>query len=333
MVTYEPLVYEYRGKLLDLIYNGYLTIVDENSRVIYSAGNPNTVAFYRSSSKPIQALPVIKYGLDKKYGLTDEETVIFAGSHVGEPFHVAALESIMKKAGLTEDMLIMKPTAPTCVESNELRISQGLPPRKIYHNCSGKHTALMLIQRELGGNVRDYWKPESPAQHEVIRTIKTISETDSVDVAIDGCGVPVFAVSMRNIAAAFKNLACIDTIKDDPLRNAAASFIPRIHEYPHMMRGTGYLCSLLNNDPNIIAKGGANGIYGFGLKKERLGISFKLVDGTEHTWPLIVLTILREFGCLSRETAERLDTLHPQIIYNDNDLEVGHRIPAFEIKL
>jgi len=333
MLTYEPLVYEYRGKLLDLIYNGYLSIVDENSRVIYSVGDPNAVVFYRSSSKPIQALSVIKYGLDKKYGLTDEETVIFAGSHTGEPFHVAALESIIKKAGLTEDLLIMKPTSPSYIESNEMRICQGLPPRKFYHNCSGKHIALMLVQRELGGDVRDYWKPESSVQHEVISTIKTISEVDSVEVGIDGCGVPVFATGIKNIAAAFKNLACIDTIKDDSLRNAAASFIPRIHQYPHMMRGTGYLCSLLNNDPNIIAKGGANGIYGFGLKKERLGVSFKLVDGTEHTWPLIVLTILRELGCLSNETAERLETLHPQIIYNDNDLDVGRRIPAFELNL
>ena len=38
---------------------GYLCIVDEHSRVLYSVGDPNAVVYYRSSSKPIQALPVI----------------------------------------------------------------------------------------------------------------------------------------------------------------------------------------------------------------------------------------------------------------------------------
>ena len=82
MGAYATLVNEYRGELLDLVHFGYVCIVDENSNVIYHAGDENTMVFYRSASKPHQALPVIMRGLDKKYGLTDEETVIFAGSPI-----------------------------------------------------------------------------------------------------------------------------------------------------------------------------------------------------------------------------------------------------------
>ena len=330
---FAPLVVEYRGDILDLTHFGYLCIVDEHSRVLYSVGDPEAVVYYRSSSKPIQAIPVIQRGLDKKYGLTEEETVILAGSHVAEPFHVEALESILKKTGLKEETLIMKPTVPVAVSANEERIRQGIGPRKLFHNCSGKHLALMMLQRELGGKVEDYWKTDSLAQAEIRRTISVLAETDEIGVGVDGCGVPVFAVGMRHFAASYKNLACIDTITDPGVRAGAAAFVPRIHEYPWMMRGTGYLCSLLNYDPNIGAKGGANGAYGFGLKKQRLGVAFKLADGTEDVWPMIVAAVLKGLGCLTAATEERLDTLHPQYITNDNNTIVGRREVCFKVSI
>ena len=263
---------EFRGGLLDLTHYGYISIVDEKGKVIYSAGDPEAMVFYRSASKPVQALPVIAHHLDEKYGFTDEETVLFAGSHLGESFHVNALKSIMKKADLNPEDLIMKPTVPGSTEANEERIRQGLPKSKLYHNCSGKHAALMLTQREMGGDVKDYWKVGSVGQNEVLRTMSVLSEypEEKVVIGIDGCGVPVFAYPMKNIATAYKNLACIDTIQDDVLQDAARRFVPRIHEYPHMMRGTGYLCSLINHDANIIAKGGANGEIGRASCRERV---------------------------------------------------------------
>ena len=138
---------EYRGGLLDLVHEGYVCVVDENSRIVAHAGNPEAMVYYRSASKPLQALPVIARRLDEQYGITEEESVIFSGSHLGEDFHVKALRSIFKKAGLSEDDLIMKPTAPGSMEANEARIRAGLPKAKIYHNCSGKHAGAMLFAK------------------------------------------------------------------------------------------------------------------------------------------------------------------------------------------
>ena len=182
---------EFRGGLLDLTHYGYISIVDEKGKVIYSAGDPEAMVFYRSASKPVQALPVIAHHLDEKYGFTDEETVLFAGSHLGESFHVNALKSIMKKADLNPEDLIMKPTVPGSTEANEERIRQGLPKSKLYHNCSGKHAALMLTQREMGGDVKDYWKVGSVGQNEVLRTMSVLSEypEEKVVIGIDGCSV------------------------------------------------------------------------------------------------------------------------------------------------
>ncbi|MDR0473179.1 MAG: asparaginase [Treponema sp.] len=325
-----PLVHEYRGDTLDLIHCGHIAIVDEKSQVVYGSGDPESIVFYRSASKPIQALPAISCGLNREFSLTDEETVIFSGSHAGEPFHITALESIFSKSGLSEDMLIMKPAVPMNTEANEERIAKGIPRRKMYHNCSGKHAALMLLQRKLGGETEDYWKPGSPVQCEVMRTIKILGETDNIKAGVDGCGVPVFAIALRNIAASFKNLVRPEHIHDESLAQAVESYAPQIHRYPLMMAGTGRICTLLNQDQNIIAKGGANGVYGFALKKEGLGIAFKISDGTDQTWPLMVMGILNALGCLSHETNRRLEELHPGVILNDNGTTVGKREIVFE---
>ena len=328
MPSFEPLVNEYRGEILDLVHMGYICIVDENSRVIWHAGDPDETVFYRSASKPIQALPVIARGLDKKYALTDEETAIFAGSHQGDSFHVAALESIFEKAGFTEDMLCMAPAMP------QVPCAPGTAPRKFYHNCSGKHAGAMLLQRELGGEARDYWREDSPAQREIRRAVAALSEfpEENVGVGLDGCGVPVFAVGMKNIAIAFKNLACPDMIADEALLRAAREFVPRMHSYPLMIKGRNTLCSMLNADPQLVAKGGANGAYGLGIKSLGIGISIKFADGTNSMWPMVIAAALRYVGYENQSTLSMLDRLCPETIVNDNGDSAGRRRLAFDFQ-
>lgn len=330
---YTKLVSEYRfdpledpsSAVFDLAHYGYICIVDENSRVFYQAGDCGDLVFYRSASKPIQALPIFKYGLHKVYGIENRESVVMSASHVGGSDHVAAVESILKKAGLTEDILCMHPTVPAEVTANEERIRKGIPPRKVYHNCSGKHAALLLIQKYLGGVLEDYWKVDTLVFGETAAVIKKMAETETVKIGVDGCGVPVFAVGMKNIAISYKNLACPDKIREEDLQRAVIENTANIMQYPDMIRGKGYLCSMMNEDPNIIAKGGANGVYGIGLKKQRLGIALKFVDGTESAWAFMIQEILRALGALTPEHEKRLAGLHPRYFVNDNNRIVGER--------
>jgi L-asparaginase II len=328
----EPLLCEYRGRIAENVHYGYICLVDEASKPLFCAGDPGAYIYYRSSSKPLQALPVIARGLDRKYGLTPEETVIFSGSHAGEEFHARALESLLQKTGLDEEKLILKPAWPGDAPSREALIRKGRPMRRIYHNCAGKHIASMLLQRELGGPPEDYWRAGSLAQTEIVRAVAALSEIDPGDVksGVDGCGVPVFAVPVKNFAAAYKNLACIDTITDDSLREAAARYVPLIHTYSRMMRGTGLLCSLINDDANIIGKGGAAGAYGFGMKAERRGAALKIQDGTEAAWPLLIRGLLEQMGYQNQDTLAMLERLNSGRILNSNDAEVGYSELLFE---
>ena len=336
---FTDLVSEYRydasetaeNATFDLMHSGYICIVDEYSRVLYAAGDCGDFVFFRSASKPIQSLPVFRYHLDEQYGITEQESVIFSASHIGAPCHVEAIESILTKLGFSEEILCVKPTAPGDPEVNEARIRQGIPKRKVFHNCSGKHCALLAVQKHLGGEPADYWKTGTPVFYETEAAIRTVSEAAEVRIGVDGCGVPVFAVPIQNIAVAFKNLACPDRIRDDALAEAAAVNTARIMQYPEMLRGAGYLCTVMNEDPNIIAKGGANGVYGFGLKKQRLGVAFKFVDGTESAWALMAMELLRALGALTPEHEARLQALHPVYFTNDNDRIVGERRCEFRI--
>lgn len=209
----------------------------------------------------------------------------------------------------------------------------GIAPRKFYHNCSGKHAGAMLLQRALGGDARDYWKEDSPAQIEIRRAVAALSEfpEDRVQVALDGCGVPVFAVGMRNIATGFKNLARPDKISEDALAEAARAFVPRMHEYPGMIKGVGTLCSRLNEDEQIVAKGGANGVYGFGIKSMGIGVAIKFGDGTNGMWPVAIASVLRQLGYENERTFEMLEEMCHTVIFNDNLTRCGRREAAFSL--
>ena len=307
MPLFVPLLREYRGDLLDLTHMGYVCVVDADSMSLCMRAaqtKPSSTVQPQAAPGPARHHP--RAGPPLRADARG--SVLLSGSHTGEPFHVAAMESIMRKAGLCEEQLIVKPAVPAAVYANEERIRAGLPARKYYHNCSGKHAALLMLQRDLGGEPADYWKIGSPAHEEVERAISVLSECprEDIRIGIDGCGVPVFAVPIQKHCRRLQNLACLDTITDDALRTAAARYMPLIHRYPHMIAARATSVRSSTRTPTLSPKGGSNGVYGIGLKRERLGISLKLADGTEHLWPFLISCILRQIGYHDEGTHARL---------------------------
>lgn len=74
------------------------------------------------------------------------------------------------------------------------------------------------------------------------------------------------------------------------------------------------------------------GVYGFALKKERLGFSLKVIDGSEQVWPLVIASILQQIGYDHEETIQRLQALVPTEIKNDNQRVVGERRAVFALE-
>jgi L-asparaginase II len=330
----EVLVREYRAGVEECVHTGHICGVDGSGSVKYSVGDVQALTFLRSSGKPFQAIPVIKHRADEIFGFTDAEGAVLVGSHRAEPFHVEALESIMRKTGIQENQLICHPTYPLSVYATEQLHREHKPKRQIYHNCSGKHLGILALCKAMGYSLESYGNPDHPAQQEILETLAYMAELRKEEIALgtDGCGFPVFAMPLRSLAVAFLKLACPDLIEDAAIRQAVEKIVRRMNAHYEMVAGTDRICSSLLMDGNIVAKGGAKGVYCFGLKKERLAFALKVLDGSEDEWPIIVASILEQIGYANQDTIERMYQLAPLEIMNDNKRVVGQNKPVFHLK-
>lgn len=333
MKGFVPLVEEYRGGILENVHYGAVSIVDETGKVLYSTGDPEHMTFLRSAAKPFQAMPVMKRRIDEKYGLTGEEAALFAASHRGEAFHIDALESILQKTGIREDELHCCPTYPLNEEAKAARHRAQEEKRRIFHNCSGKHAGLIALCKHEGWDTETYYLPEHPVQQEIMETLAVFAEfpKEQIGMGVDGCGLPIFAVPLKSIALSYLKLACPELIEDGETREAAARIARLMNEHPDMIADTRFVCSTLLRDSNLTAKGGAKGVYGIGLRKQRLGISLKVSDGSEQVWPAIIASILTFLDYDNKETIDGLYRLVPNGIVNDNGMAVGERKTVFSL--
>lgn len=323
---------EYREDILECVHHGTVCVVNKDG-IMAAVGDPGWICYYRSASKPIQSLPVLLHGLDQKYGLTEEETALFSGSHWGDEEHVRVLESIMQKTGLKEEQMIMLPVYPNRISERNRLIENQMPPRKVYHNCSGKHLGMMLLARELGEEVSGYWKRDSRAQQEILEITAMMTGTAAKDIktGVDGCGVPVYAVPFYSIAASYLRLMCPELIPDTALRTAVIKNVNVIHKYPHMIAGKDIVCSVLASSEDLLGKSGALGVYAVGIRSLGVGVVVKIMDGSHDEFAAAVLRVFEELGYENGEVTAKLKELYPSVIVNDNKEMVGRRKAVFRL--
>ncbi len=327
------LVEETRAGLVENVHIGMVCGVNDRLETSYQVGNQDHYTYYRSAAKPIQAIPVFLANVITKYGLTREEAALFTASHRGETYHIDALESMLKKLPVNEDELFCPHAYPLNVKPREEMLRENRVKRRLYHNCAGKHMGFITICREFGYPIEGYWEVDHPLQQQILKILSTLSEVPISEITIgkDGCGVPVFAIPLRNMAITYLKLACPDLIEDSILQKAVIEMTSVMNEHPFMIASKQFICSLLLQDENIVAKGGAQGVYCFGLKNERLGFALKVLNGSEDVWPNIVASILEQIGYKNKETITRLRDLKPSIIKNDAGAEVGRVYERFNL--
>ena len=328
----EKLIEIYRGPLLECFQIGSIAIVDE-SGLRMSTGDVDFVSYYRSSSKPIQILPLYPLEIDKKYGLTDEELSIMSGSLACSPRQLELVDSVMRKADISSDILIMLPCYPIWDSYATQYKREGKDPSKLYHNCIGKHLGLILMQREMGGAPADYWKIESPVQQAILRYISVFTDVpvQEIQVGWDGCGVPVFGVPMPNMALSYLRLAAPDLIPDEVISASTSRNVAIVAKYPENLMDAESLCGVVCRDSNVISKAGADGVYTFGLKKERIGAAIKVFDGSSGNMPLIVREILEQLNYGNKETIRRLGESFPSDVINATGSVVGYKKAVFRL--
>ncbi len=335
----EVMVEVTRGPLVECIHRGHAAVVDSNGELRYYLGDPEAVTYLRSAAKPLQAIPVIETGAADRFGLDDRELALLCASHNSEQEHLDIVASILTKIGLGEEALMCGGHAPTDRSSAEALIREKRKPTVIFSNCSGKHSGMLAICQHLGFSPENYISPEHPVQQLIVRTMGQVCglPAGEIKIGIDGCGVPVFGMPVRNMALGFARLA-------DPrglppaLAPAAVRLAGAMQKNPYLVAGRKRFCTdLMQAFPGrFVAKNGAEGIYCAGILPQDegsgLGIAVKIEDGSLKAAYSAMAEILLQTGTLAPDEIKSLDAWRVPPVKNTRGQAVGEFRPAFRLK-
>ncbi len=324
-MTYPIIVEEHRGGKLENTHQGMICIVNDKKEVIYQKGNIASHVFYRSAMKPIQAIPIFSTGIIEKYQLSQREAALFTASQRGESYHQEALISLLGKLGLSESSLICGESYPLNDEPKEQYLWHHKEKRKLFHNCAGKHLGFLAYAKEKGLDLHSYADANHPLQQEILAQVASLSETsiENIHEGVDGCGAPVYGVPLKNMAISYLKFAAPDLFQNKETAQAVVKIGEVMHEHPEIVASHNFICTVLLQDPNIIAKGGAQGVYCLALKKERISIAVKVMSGSELVWPVLIAEILKKLTYSNPQTIERLLAIRSEDILNDNGIPIG----------
>jgi L-asparaginase II len=269
----EPIVVEAtRGGVVEARHRAHAVAVSDG-RAVEAAGDPGLVTHFRSSAKPIQALPVVRSRPD----LDEVEIAVACASHLHRPEQLDAVRALLARAGATEDDL-------------ECGISgSDSGPTRIEHNCSGKHAGFLALCRARGWPLEGYRLPGHPCQRELLAEVAAAADVaaEAIKTGTDGCGVVTFALSLERMAHAFSRLEQLD---------GGARVAEAMRAHPDLIRGPGAAdTELMQTQPGWVAKGGAEALL-CAVSPEGVGVALKVEDGGQRAVRSALAAFLARLG-------------------------------------
>lgn len=282
----DPLLVQVeRQGLVESVHHGRVAITAADGSTISALGAADAPFYPRSSVKPLQAIAMLRHGLD----LEGELLALAASSHDGEPFHIDGTRRILTEVGLTEADLQNTPDYPLSASAKADWIRDHGDPAPVAMNCSGKHAAMLRTCVRNKWDRGTYLAPEHPLQQAIVETISEFTGDAVSHVAVDGCGAPLVAISLTGLARAFGRIAAAT---EGPEQKIADAF--RTH--PTYASGTTRDETTLHRAvPGLVCKAGAEAVYAVGLPDGR-GIAVKIDDGASRARLPVVAQILLELG-------------------------------------
>ena len=236
----EPLVEVTRGGITESRHRGHVAVVDPDGNIVASLGRPETVTYLRSSAKPHQAIPLIASGAADRFGFTEQEIALACASHSGEPIHTELAASMLQKIDLGPEALKCGTHEPFSPEvARQLRES-GEQPSVLQNNCSGKHAGMLALALHLGADTKTYDEPANPVQLAIAKTVSQFSgiAIEDLAVGVDGCGVPVFGITVKSMALMYARLISPPADYDEETKRACARVVAAMTAYPELIGGT-----------------------------------------------------------------------------------------------
>jgi L-asparaginase II len=327
-----------RGETVESVHRGHLIVIDGEGRTVASLGDPETVTFFRSACKAFQALPFVSSGAAEALGFSDEEIALACASHSGEQRHVRIAQLMLDRSGLTEAHLRCGTHLPFSEKESERMLRAGEHPNQLHNNCSGKHAAMLALAKHLGADLATYDAFDHPVQAAILETVAQFAEVPapSIEVAIDGCAAPNFALPVSSMARSFINL--MDPSKfEDNVQAACRRIVSAMMKFPDLIGGSERLDTMVMEAAagRVISKVGADGVWVCGVLPcgrwpAGLAIAMKVDDGDDRrARPVAAVEILRRLAILSEDD---LPDVSPLLIKNRRGDVVGRTEAAQWIK-
>ena len=276
-------------ELAHYIRNGFVESIHYGSMAIFDGatftalGDIDSEIFPRSATKPLQASAMVRLGLD----LPERLLALTCASHSGGEMHRLAAKEILNSVGLDIDALQCPADRP--YGDAERRAFGSQAPARDVHNCSGKHASMIATAVINGWDIQSYRDPLHPLQVEIKNEYLDASGAASSHVAVDGCGAPIFSMSLKGLAKASSSVSTGNT-------PARARVFAAMRAFPEMVGGEKrFTTEAMRLIPGLIVKEGAEGVEIAALADGR-SVAFKVIDGSMRPIPAVLVAALSRMG-------------------------------------
>ena len=275
----EILVEVVRNEMVESVHDGHLLILDSSGEDLLKIGDVDQLIYPRSAVKSLQASAMLRAGLK----VSGEQLALACASHAGSRAHLDVALSTLRSVGLDESALRNTPDKP--LDPAERAAWGDKAPTSLAANCSGKHSAMVATCAVNGWDLETYKSPEHPLQIAIAAEFEKLSGEKITKVGVDGCGAALFAISLRALATAVRNLTLSNEAIHQEVVNACRN-------NPIMVSGVGRLPTILMQKvPGLFVKDGAEGVMIMSTPKGEV-IVWKMSDGSQRgNSPLSVATL------------------------------------------
>jgi L-asparaginase II len=294
----------YRGDQIESFHTGSIAVVDSLGRLLAYAGEPGLTTCLRSAAKPFQAIPLLEYGGIDEYELSGEELALTCGSHGGEPVHVATAAALLRKGEFDESDLLCGAHWPYDEKAAADLRAAGEEPSALHNNCSGKHAGMLLATQVMDVPAAHYIDASHPLQETMRATLGDFAglEPEEIPIAVDGCGVPAYFLSLQRTAFAYARLMASSEAAGvegalERYASSAAQIVQSMTAFPGYVAGAWSMTTPLMQafGGELLAKEGAEGLYAMAVAPSliaaltgrlrvaddvAIGIALKIHDGS-----------------------------------------------------
>ncbi|WP_026819533.1 asparaginase [Arthrobacter castelli] len=280
-----------RSGFIESRHIGSAAVMSADGTVVTTLGDIDAPIFPRSSLKPFQAIATLQSGVP----LRGEQVALAAASHVGSIEHMDVVQGMLKAAGLTARELRCPADWPADEQARNWLVRTERGKVKEAMNCSGKHAGFLWACVENGWDVGSYLEPDHPLQRRIVDVIEDYTEEKIAHLAVDGCGAPAPAMTLKGLARGISKVAKAPGSKSSDAR--AATVATAMLDYPWAVHGVGEVNSVVMEELGIVAKSGAEGIMVMGTDTG-VSVAVKMLDGGGRASSLVALTLLAAAGAV-----------------------------------